>query len=509
MSQQEFLEGLPLHAGRIEARPYQVDTARRALAGRGALVVMATALGKTYIALLAYAALLKADPKARCLFLAPTKPLVAQQAERLRECVRIAGRVEVVTGEQPPEDRELAYLQAQVVAATPQAVANDVRHGRADLSRYSLIVFDEAHRAVGDYAYVPLGQAAQQTKARLLGLTASPSSQRDKVEEVCRNLGVEDVIYKSEKDDDVAEYSNPVEFEPVFVTLPDEMNSLRDLLAGLYRESAQRLKPWGLEAEKPNKRLLLELQKRLVRDLPRTGRALTEVTRAMNLAHALDLLESEGVGPLADYLARLGTREKKSRAVLELLRDPRIARLHQECEQLLAAGFEHPKMGSLRTLVQDAAAAGQSAIVFVHYRSSAERVCTALNQLPGVKASILVGRAGETGMRQADQVETVRQFADKEFNVLVATQVGEEGLSIHSVDLVVFYEAVPSEIRLIQRRGRTGRVRAGRAVVLVAKGTKDEAFLWSSKSKERRLRGVLESVGGSLAPGQSKVSEFS
>ena len=44
---------------------------------------------------------------------------------------------------------------------------------------------------------------------------------------------------------------------------------------------------------------------------------------------------------------------------------------------------------------------------------------------------------------------------------LVATSIAEEGLDIPEVDLVVFYEPIPSEIRYIQRRGRTGRKTAG------------------------------------------------
>jgi len=377
-----------------------------------------------------------------------------------------------------------------------------------------LIVFDEAHRAVGDYAYVSVAAEAQKTNSLILGLTASPSSQVEKVEEVCRNLGVKGVVYKNERDDDVAEYANPVEMEHVFVNLPPEMDCLRTPLKALYYESAQRLQPWGLEPKEPNRKALLMLKDRLVRGLPKTARALSEVARAINLAHALDLLESEGVGVLRDYLARLGTREVKSKAVLGLLADKRIRDLRLESERLLSEGFEHPKLASLRVLVQDAVAEGKSVIVFVHYRSSAERVRDMLNSVKGVNAELLVGRTGEGGMKQAEQIDLVECFSNKEFNTLVCTQVGEEGLSIASVDLVVFYEAVPSEIRLIQRRGRTGRVRAGRAVILVAKGTKDEAFLWAARGKERKMRGVLEGVSRTLsnssAPvdGQSKVSEF-
>ena len=63
-----------------------------------------------------------------------------------------------------------------------------------------------------------------------------------------------------------------------------------------------------------------------------------------------------------------------------------------------------------------------------------------------------------------------------------------------NTDLVIFYEPVPSEIRSIQRRGRTGRSRAGRVVVLITAGTRDEASLNSSERKEREMRKRLYSL---------------
>ena len=77
---------------------------------------------------------------------------------------------------------------------------------------------------------------------------------------------------------------------------------------------------------------------------------------------------------------------------------------------------------------------------------------------------------------------------------VVATAVAEEGLDISEVDLVVFYEAVPSEIRAIQRRGKTGRKRDGRVVVLVASKTSDETTLYSEKRKEKGMKDAISSM---------------
>jgi Fanconi anemia group M protein len=86
---------------------------------------------------------------------------------------------------------------------------------------------------------------------------------------------------------------------------------------------------------------------------------------------------------------------------------------------------------------------------------------------------------------------------------LVATRVGEEGLDIAEVNQVIFYDNVPSSVRFIQRRGRTGRKNTGKLVVLIAKNTIDETYYWigrrkmtAAKSMGRQMTQVLEKNQG-------------
>ena len=118
-------------------------------------------------------------------------------------------------------------------------------------------------------------------------------------------------------------------------------------------------------------------------------------------------------------------------------------------------------------------------------------------RIDGVSVTKLIGqsgRCGEKGLRQKEQIGVLQRFRKGEFNTLVATSVGEEGLDVANTDLVIFYEPVPSEIRSIQRRGRTGRSRAGQVIVLVTAGTRDEASLNASEKKEREMRKRLHSL---------------
>jgi Fanconi anemia group M protein len=199
------------------------------------------------------------------------------------------------------------------------------------------------------------------------------------------------------------------------------------------------------------------------------------------------------------------------------LTDARLKEIKKACEGLLERNLEHPKEGKLVEIISAQAKEGNSVIVFAQYRDTVTQLAKTLNSLHGVKAKILVGRA-DSGMSQKEQNAVVESFRDKEFNVLVATSIGEEGLDIPAVDLVVFYEAVPSEIRLIQRRGRAGRMRIGKSMVLVTKGTKDEAYLWLSRQKEKTMIEHLKKMQESNVPpsasekkkkGQTTIGDFS
>ena len=108
------------------------------------------------------------------------------------------------------------------------------------------------------------------------------------------------------------------------------------------------------------------------------------------------------------------------------------------------------------------------------------------------------GRGEDKGLTQKEQAEIIKKFKEGKYNVLIATSVAEEGLDIPSTDLVVFYEPIPSEIRTIQRRGRTGRKMPGKVSILITKGTPDEGYYWVAKRKEKHMRSELETLRSSL-----------
>jgi len=122
---------------------------------------------------------------------------------------------------------------------------------------------------------------------------------------------------------------------------------------------------------------------------------------------------------------------------------------------------------------------------------------------------LFVGQAKKfgIGLSQKEQVALLDQFRDGLFNVLIATSVAEEGLDIPSVDEVIFYEPIPSAIRSIQRRGRTGRQEKGKAILLITNGTRDEGYHWSAKGKEKKMQKTLKAMKD-LTPKQPTLKSY-
>lgn len=490
-----------LRRGAIEERAYQVNIARACLE-RSSLVVLPTGMGKTVIAAMVIAETLRRRG-GKILFLAPTKPLVEQHASSLRD-ILVVDRITLFTGEATsPEERELLWRENQLIVSTPQVIRNDVRADRFDLEEVSLIVFDEAHRAVGDYAYVDVAAAYKDVPGRLVvGMTASPGSSTEKILEVCSNLGISAVEIRTEYDADVVPYVHGLQIERIAVEAPDVAKEIRGLLASVYEDQIERLKKIGFLQGKPRpstKDVLAagdEVRKRLDAGA-KDGRlygAMTATAIAMKANHAMTLAETQSMSALRSYLEELETHAD-SRADVQFAKHEKVRRA---LELARGTDVEHPKLQKTADVVlsQFRSKPDSKVIVFAHYRETADLLTRELEKIhPGIRPMRFVGqstRGEDVGLTQKEQVDILQRFRNGEVNVIVATSIGEEGLDIPQVDLVVFYEPVPSEIRTIQRRGRTGRNAAGRVVMLVTKETRDEAFLYSARRKERKMHIELD-----------------
>jgi Fanconi anemia group M protein len=508
-----------IRPGTLEDRLYQRTIAEVAV-DRNTLVVLPTGLGKTSIALRVAAEFLLRRPTESVLFLAPTRPLVVQHARSVAQTL-YAPEPLVLTGAIAPDRRAELLRPPQVVVATPQVVANDLKGGEFPLASFSLLVVDEAHRAVGDYPYVAIGKENRTgPRARVLAMTASPGGSLARVQAVWTNLGIERFEYRTELSPDVAPYLQGIGVQTVPVTVPPEVRHLAILLRTCVARQADLLHRLGVvPGGELSRRVLLDAGAGLHRQIAASRdhrdaasaslwQAVTAQAVAMKGLHALELIESQGVDALREFLARQrpadGRRLTPSQRAF--LGDPDV---EETIRSLGRIDIEHPKLATAVRIVRDELHRDAAArvIVFSQYRQTVDRLVTELDRLgdPAVRSARFVGQAdhGPTpGLSQKEQVALLDRFRSGGVNCIVATSVAEEGLDIPATDLVVFYEPIPDVIRTIQRRGRTGRARAGRAVVLVAEGTRDVGLHRSASARERRMHEMLERVEADASHGR-------
>lgn len=495
----EYLVNRWIKENTIERREYQEKIANVA-ANVNTLVVLPTALGKTIIALLVVTKILDRDPNSKILFLAPTRPLVEQHRRKFEEYLKLGLNLVSVTGKIRPERRAKLYEQGDIVFSTPQCIKNDLEANRIDLAKFALLVVDEAQHSVGNYAYTYVARAfyeATKGRGRILGLTASPGHSPERIAEIKRSLFIQHVELRSERDEDVAAYVKPVTFHWIRVETSEEFKRVRAKLLELKRTIAKELEALGLgkanEIEKLSKPKLLELQNELAKKKSGSKfRLLILLAQLLKLDHALELLETQTARVFFAYLEKLvkEARRRPRSAVGKLVESTSFRELYFLAKDLR----DHPKLDALEQIVRKKLKDGAKLMVFAQLRSTVREIVKRLARIEGARVGMLIGQRGEEGMDQRAQLEVTRLFEEGEFNVLVTTSIGEEGLHLGSANVAIFYEPVPSEIRSIQRRGRVGRDVPGEVYVLMTKGTRDEAYYWASYHKEKRMRRLLRKM---------------
>ncbi|MGA7475620.1 MAG: DEAD/DEAH box helicase [Thermoplasmata archaeon] len=512
-----------LRTGEVRALPFQLDMARIGLK-EDLLVVLPTGLGKTIIAaLLAAEALRRSDEKV--LVLAPTRPLVQQHADSFARWLTPL-RFARFTGTVKRPVREGAWETADVVFATPEIVVNDLAADRYGLSEVSLVVFDEAHHAVGKYAYVPLAARYRTDRpqgGRVLGLTASPGGKDERIEEVVANLGVGRIEARSREDDGVREFVQPVEIEYRWVDLPPEAQRIRALLETAAHATARKLQKMGYLRKKPigsiSVKDLIALRAEIfARPGPMVRRfgPLFHQLVLLHLHHAQERLETQGIAPFVQYLDRVAGKEKLSRGDMAVLKLPEVVTARREAEEFLRSSREssHPKLDTLVELVRETLARPREhpprILVFAQYRDTIQTIQSIL-ELQGWTTGRFVGQATrdseDKGMNQKEQGRILTGFREGRFPILVASSVAEEGLDVPDVDLVVFFESVPSEIRAIQRRGRTGRSSLGRVTVLLTRETRDVRYQVAEVRREQAMRRIVRRLSREARKRSSDAAE--
>ncbi|KAJ8613824.1 hypothetical protein CTAYLR_004911 [Chrysophaeum taylorii] len=481
--------GTWVYPSNYPAREYQVAMVKAALL-RNTLVCLPTGLGKTLIAAVLMYNYYRWFPEGQIIFMAPTRPLVAQQVEACHKVVGIPeSETAEVSGSTASEVRRGIWARKRVFYATPQTVSNDLESGVLDPRRIVLLVVDEAHKALKKYAYCVAVRlvARVQCHFRVLALSATPGATTASVQDVVDNLRIARVEVRTEEDSDVAPYTHARLVEKVVCEQTDDLSALGKRLCDLAKPALSRLERVGALRSSDAAQLTAFSLLKAREHGGKPGVNYGDLVVGHKIVGAHDALKNYGAPGALKKLDAMASEARETRARLDR-GDPTVATGDRavarfaESPEFRAAGealsrgtTEHPKTAKLRLLLLEhfgrAAETGASsrAMVFTGTRSSVDEIVAALDATrnPLLRCLRFVGQGG---MNQREQKSAVASFLSDEFNVLVATCVAEEGLDIGSVDLCVFYDQIGSPVRLVQRMGRTGRKRAGRVVLLLAPG---------------------------------------
>jgi ERCC4-related helicase len=480
----------------IEYREYQINLANQAIK-ENCLVVLPTGLGKTTVALQVIAEFLSRRTGG-VLFLAPTRVLAHQHYEFLKKNLLIDDVV-LITGEDPVTKRKKLWINS-VICATPEITKNDLDRQIVSQTQFNLLIFDEAHRTIGDYAYSGIAERFQNSDVRILGMTATLPSEKDKATEILNILKITSIAQRNEESPDVIPYVQQTNTQWITVDLPPEMKEIQVCIKAALESRYQDLRRAGLNlSDSKSLSQLLRVREFVIRQ---NRKAAKPLFTAIRIIHALNVLESHGITSFLRFCER--TQTKKGIGIKDLFEnDLNFAKSIRLAKLAQSKGIEHSKIIKLKEIIESLQG---KALVFTSYRDSVDVIYQKLIEM-GIAAGFLIGKAGETGLKQKKQIETVQKFREGEYKVLVATRVGEEGLDISEVNLVVFFDNVPSSIRYIQRKGRTGRKDTGRLVVLIAKDTVDETYYWIGKRKVTAAKNMGDKMSKVLEKQQLGVSK--
>ncbi len=478
---------------------------------KNSLVVLPTGLGKTIIAIMLVAYVFNKFPNKKILFLAPTKPLVEQQKTSF-ESFFVNSKdfnFQVLTGQIQPRNRIKKYEESHFIFSTPQLIENDLINRRINPKDFSLVIFDEAHRAIGNYAYTFIAEEFNKSNIQFLALTASPASTMETIREVISNLKIEHVEVRKYEDPDVKEFVNETEVEYVEVELNDEFKLVKDKLNLVYKKRLELLKDYGFLRGKNisnlSKKDLLDFQLELRREVSNSNttdkiwKAISITAALMKLLHGIELFESQEVIAAYNYFYEFFNEGKnKTKAVENLVLDIDFRDAFEGIIRLKKNNVKHPKLIKLKDIVLEELSRNRDLkiIIFSQYRESAIKIVEELSNIKELNPTLFIGqsRKGGVGISQKKQKQILDKFRDGEFNILISTSVGEEGLDIPKVDLVLFYEPVPSAIRTIQRSGRTGRFNRGKVVILITKDTRDVLMRYVARAKEKKMYSILDKI---------------
>ncbi|XP_015579449.2 DEAD-box ATP-dependent RNA helicase FANCM isoform X1 [Ricinus communis] len=478
----------------VPVRDYQLAITKTALFSN-TLVALPTGLGKTLIAAVVMYNYFRWFPDGKIVFAAPSRPLVMQQIEACHNIVGIPQEWTIdMTGQLSPAKRACFWKTKRMFFVTPQVLEKDIQAGTCLVKHLVCLVIDEAHRALGNYSYCVAVRElmAVPIQLRILALTATPGSKQQAIQHIIDNLHISTLEYRNEGDADVVPYVHNRKIELIEVALGKDAVDINKQLLAVIHPYVARLSAVGLLQNRDYKTFsppdLLNSRDKFRRappsELPQNKYGEIEAYFAglITLYHIRKLLSSHGIRPAYEMLEE---KLKQGSFARLMSKNEDIRKVKLSMQQSLSHGAPSPKLSKMLEILTDHFKAkdpqNSRVIIFSNFRGSVRDIMDALTNIENVvKATEFIGQSSGKalkGQSQKVQQAVLEKFRAGKYNVIVATSIGEEGLDIMEVDLVICFDANVSPLRMIQRMGRTGRKHDGRVVVLACEGSELKGYM--------------------------------
>ncbi|KAH9757853.1 DEAD-box ATP-dependent RNA helicase FANCM [Citrus sinensis] len=433
----------------VPVRDYQFAITKTALFSN-TLVALPTGLGKTLIAAVVIYNFFRWFPDGKIVFAAPSRPLVMQQIEACHNIVGIPQEWTIdMTGQISPTKRASFWKTKRVFFVTPQVLEKDIQSGTCLMKYLVCLVIDEAHRATGNYAYCTAIRELMSVpvQLRILALTATPGSKQQTIQHIIDNLYISTLEYRNESDQDVSSYVHNRKIELIEVEMGQEAVEINNRIWEVIRPYTSRLSAIGLLQNRDYQTLspvdLLNSRDKFRQAPPpnlpqiKFGEVEAYFGALITLYHIRRLLSSHGIRPAYEMLEE---KLKQGSFARFMSKNEDIRKVKLLMQQSISHGAQSPKLSKMLEVLVDHFMK-TSLVIVLPFRDIMNALAT-IGDL--VKATEFIGQSSgkaSKGQSQKVQQAVLEKFRAGGYNVIVATSIGEEGLDIMEVDLVICFDA--------------------------------------------------------------------
>lgn len=517
--------------------------------------------------------------KSKIVFVAPTRPLVAQIIQACLGITGIPPEHMCILLDKKPKERGPLYQKNSVFIGTPQIIEKDLHNGTLSPHDIKLLIIDECHKSTGNFSYVKIVSYINRfckNNFRIIGLSATPTNTVEGLENIVENLQVSKIELRTEESPDLKKYMMKKEVTESVVIPTDNkfiaevIDCLSPCVLPILKEAIQ----MGIYPSIPkpayiNSFIAME-NKRKVVDNPSLSEGLKWyqfflLNVLYDFGFLIQKLNHFGIRTFyhclnykkTEFDSKFKIGKTKNKHMIQFYNHENINVCLESCREYLfkevngkkVENFEvstHPKfdkmLQELYDFFDDNQNSGSRVIIFSSFRDVALEIVQTIDgqndvssQPEKLKPHIFIGQsagkkafdpeqfilenstkstsgmtkkqremrlkqiqevkkaekeimkengnksrisssemAQNTGMTQAQQKEVIENFKSGKHNILVCTSIGEEGLDIGEVDLIIFFDATASLVRNIQRMGRTGRKRDGKVFLILTKREMDK-----------------------------------